>query len=167
MFHNVFQKSCRFWVYVEKYSRDSQDTDYNNILRMHCACWVNKATDWDLQCVTVTSFPRQTLLRMCASVLRSYVMLKRKRFILSCCIFYCIIQILCRFGTNHFCNFWVMELYTWMLHLKYSTLLPVYCLHFRGGLAKNVPCQQVRNLVDTTVRTKLSPALCCHIVTKL
>jgi hypothetical protein len=78
----------------------------------------------------------------------------------------CVIHILCRFGTNQFRIFCVIAFYIWILHLQYSAQLPVYCLHFQGGLAKKVSYQHVGDLVGTAV-WKGPPSALRHLVTKL
>jgi hypothetical protein len=52
----------------------SQTGHNNNIIRrMRFACWITKATDTQLDYVTLIAFPRQQWLRERSSILRLYV----------------------------------------------------------------------------------------------
>jgi hypothetical protein len=66
---NVFLKSCGLWSNVEK-CRTGHATDGNMIRRMCFACWITKATNTRLECVTLTGFTRQQCLLWSDSVLR-------------------------------------------------------------------------------------------------
>jgi len=63
---------------VEKYGTARQGTYGDIILRMRIACWVKKATDTNLECVTLIAFPRHQLLHEGSSILRLYVLFKGK-----------------------------------------------------------------------------------------
>jgi hypothetical protein len=55
---------------MERYDSARQVTDENIIRRMRCACWITKATKTHSEYVILIAFPRQQLLRECASILR-------------------------------------------------------------------------------------------------
>jgi hypothetical protein len=53
---------------VEKYSRVGQATDENMTRRVHCACWLIKATDTHSEYVKLIAFPLQEWLHERASM---------------------------------------------------------------------------------------------------
>jgi hypothetical protein len=68
--NDIFRKSRRLWVNVEKYGTARQATDGNIIRRMRVACWITKATDTHSEQATLIVFAVQQWLCERASVLR-------------------------------------------------------------------------------------------------
>jgi hypothetical protein len=59
--NNVFRKSCRLWMNVEKYDTTRQTTHDDIIRRMRLACRVTNVTNIHSEYVTIIVFRRQNM----------------------------------------------------------------------------------------------------------